>query len=194
MDHSGITANCASCHNGRTAKGKSNNHIATNAPCETCHRSTRTFAGARMDHSGVTGNCAACHNGRTATGKPNRHFVTSAPCETCHRTSGWTPLVFRHSSPAYPDHGRRLDCTSCHKTNAQTIPWQFSQYRPDCAACHANDFKPREHKKYKSPTTRFYTAGELRDCSGACHEYTDSSMTTIRKRRSGEHRANKGDW
>ena len=146
-----------------------------------------------MDHTNVTGNCASCHNGSTATGKPNGHFVTSKSCETCHRTSGWSIITFRHISPGYADHGRRLDCKSCHKTNAQTIPWKFAAYRPDCAACHAGDFKPGEHKKVDSPR-RLYTAGELRDCTGACHTYTDSSMTVIKKRRSGEHRASKGDW
>ncbi len=30
---------------------------------------------------------------------------------------------------------------------------------------------------------------ELRNCSGACHIYTDSTLTTIKERRSGpEHR------
>jgi deoxycytidylate deaminase len=87
MDHTGITANCASCHNGKTATGKPATHIVTSAPCETCHKSTVSFAGARMDHTGITANCASCHNGKTATGKPATHIVTSAPCETCHKST-----------------------------------------------------------------------------------------------------------
>jgi hypothetical protein len=32
------------------------------------------------------------------------------------------------------------------------------------------------------------------DCTGACHMYEDSSFTTIKKTRLGEHRARDGDW
>ena len=194
MNHTGITGHCASCHNGRTAIGKPTTHIVTTAACETCHKSTVTFAGARMDHTGITASCASCHNGATATGKSAKHFVTTQPCETCHRTAGWTPVVFRHASPTYPDHGTRLTCTSCHTSNAQTIPWKFAAYKPDCAGCHAGDFKPGPHKKYEKPATVSYTVTELRDCTGACHVYVDSSLTTIKTRRSGQHRANRGDW
>jgi hypothetical protein len=34
-----------------------------------------------------------------------------------------------------------------------------------------------------------YTVGELRNCSGACHIYRDSTLTTLETRRPGpEHR------
>jgi hypothetical protein len=39
-----------------------------------------------------------------------------------------------------------------------------------------------------------YTVGELRDCTGSCHVYTDATLTTIRERRSGEHRVSAGEW
>jgi hypothetical protein len=194
MDHAGITTNCASCHNGRTALGKPATHIATTAACETCHKSTVTFAGARMDHTGITGNCAACHNGQTATGKPANHFVTSLPCESCHQAGFWSTVSYRHASTMYPDHGSRLTCASCHTSNAQTVPWPFAAYKPDCASCHAGDFKQGPHKKYTSPVTAYYTAAELRDCAGACHVYTDSSMTSIKTRRSGKHSSARGGF
>jgi hypothetical protein len=57
---------------------------------------------------------------------------------------------------------------------------------PDCAGCHASDFRSGPHKKVDSPQIN-YTVSELRDCSGACHEYTDATFTTIRRTRSGEH-------
>ena len=53
--------------------------------------------------------------------------------------------------------------------------------------------KAGQHKKYENPDTN-YNVSELRDCSGACHMYTDSSMTTIEKFRSGEHKTTDGDF
>ena len=52
----------------------------------------------------------------------------------------------------------------------------ISGYKPDCAGCHAGDYEQNEHKKVDSPRI-YYTVSELRNCAGACHEYTDSSMT-----------------
>jgi hypothetical protein len=147
-----------------------------------------------MDHTGITSGCASCHNGKTATGKPTNHFATSLPCESCHRPSAWITVAYTHGSVMYPNHGTRLTCLSCHKTNSQTIVWPMPAYKPDCAGCHATDFKQGPHKKYTTPATAYYTASELRDCSGACHVYTDSSMTTIKTRRSGEHRATSGGF
>ena len=72
------------------------------------------------------------------------------------------------------------------------MQWQFPAYQPDCAGCHANDFKP-EHKKVDSPTV-FYTVAELRDCTGACHLYADTTLTTIKERRSGEHHVGDGEF
>jgi hypothetical protein len=147
-----------------------------------------------MDHTGITAGCSTCHNGATATGKPATHFVTTQPCESCHRTTAWSTVSYRHVSPTYPDHGTRVTCSSCHTSNAQTVPWKFAAYKPDCAGCHAGNYKPGPHKKYEKPSTVNYTVAELRDCSGACHIYTDSSLTTIKTRRTGQHRAKGGEF
>ncbi|WP_337954833.1 hypothetical protein, partial [Sedimenticola selenatireducens] len=69
-----------SCHNGTTAMGKGNNHIASSNQCDDCH-STNSWTGAVFDHSGVTGNCSSCHNGVTATGKTASHIATDNSCE-----------------------------------------------------------------------------------------------------------------
>jgi hypothetical protein len=192
FDHTGITAQCTSCHDGQTATGKPNNHVPTTEQCDVCH-STMGWLPASFDHSGVMGACGTCHNGTRATGKPRNHFVTSLECDTCHSTTAWTPISFMHASAAYPgDHRGNLDCVGCHTTNAQAVQWQFPAYQPDCAGCHASDFEP-EHKKVDSPTV-FYTVAELRDCSGACHVYTDASFTTIKERRNGEHRVSDGEF
>ncbi len=194
MNHTGIIGNCMSCHNGKTAPGKPTRHIVTAAPCESCHKSTVTFAGARLDHSQITAPCATCHNGTMASGKSPKHFVTNLPCEMCHRTVTWTPVVYRHTSPAFVNHGAVLACTSCHTTNAQIVPWKFPASKPDCAGCHADKYRPTSHVKFEKPVKVYYTVMELKDCAGACHTYTDNTQRTILTRRIGMHRAIGGGW
>jgi hypothetical protein len=120
--------------------------------------------------------------------------MTTLPCELCHRTVSWTPVNYRHMSAKYPDHGRSLECVACHTTNTQIIPFKFAAFQPDCAACHAMDYKPQLHPKFQRPMTVYYTVSELRDCTGACHIYADATMRTILTRRFSEHRANRGGW
>ena len=194
FSHAGIVANCASCHNGTAATGKPANHIVANAPCETCHKSTVTFGGARFDHTRITATCAGCHNGTTIEGKPARHFVTTLPCESCHRTASWLPVSYRHTSVAYVNHGAGVDCAGCHTTNAQVVAWKFPAFRPGCAGCHVDRYRPTSHPKFERPVKVFYTAAELRDCTGACHVYADNTQRTISMRQSGVHRSVGGGW
>jgi len=195
FDHSSVApGTCSTCHNGTTATGKTSNHIITTAQCDACH-TTIAWLPASFDHSLVTGSCSSCHNGTTATGKPGGHFVTSLQCDECHSTNLWVPVDYRHTSPLYPgDHRVNPVCTACHQTNSEQVVWTAPAYAPDCAACHANDFKPGSHKKYVNPDT-FYSVSELRDCSGSCHTYTDSSLTTLSRSRPGpEHRVTNSDF
>jgi hypothetical protein len=194
MNHTGIIANCASCHNGGATTGKPTNHIITNAPCETCHKSTVAFAGARVDHARITATCAGCHNGTMNEGKSPRHFLTALPCETCHRTATWTPVSYRHASPAYVNHGTGLACTSCHASNAPTVSWKFPAFRPNCASCHVDKYRPISHPKFERPVKVYYTIAELRDCTGACHIFADNTQKTILTRRSGAHQAIGAGW
>lgn len=185
---------CVTCHNGSTATGKPANHIVTTASCDTCHRTT-AWLPATFSHTGVApGTCVNCHNGTTATGKPSGHFATTRACDACHTTTAWIPtLAYVHASPAYRQHSAGVTCRACHTTNNEVIPWKFAAYKPDCAGCHADRFKPDAHKKVESPTI-LYTVSELRDCSGSCHQYTDSTFTTIRRTRSGQHRPTSGGF
>ena len=101
---------------------------------------------------------------------------------------------YRHLSGEFPgDHNSGVVCLDCHPSNTQNATWTSSAYRPDCAGCHAGDFDTNEHKLVDSPRI-YYTVGELRDCSGSCHRYTDSSRTTIESSKSGKHDANDGGW
>jgi hypothetical protein len=176
------------------AKGKPAGHVLTSVSCDTCHRTT-AWTPATMSHAGVApGTCATCHNGSTAKGKGTGHFVTTRSCDACHRTTGWTPTTpYSHMSPAYVAHSAGATCANCHKSNSEIILYANASLKPFCGACHANDFKPGEHKKVSSPQI-LYTVTELKDCSGACHEYTDNKFTTIKKSRSGQHRATNGGF
>ena len=83
-----------------------------------------------------------------------------------------------------PISSREVDTGLAVRSPAAT--WRTPAYKPDCAGCHASRFKPDPHKKYGDVK---YTVSELRNCSGACHVYTSSALTTILTRRSGpEHR------
>ena len=196
FDHTGTAAACFTCHDGRKATGKNATHLPTSNTCEDCHKSTVAWKPATgFDHTGVAGSCFSCHNGTKATGKTATHFVTSQACESCHTsTTTWTQIAaYTHLSLAYEPHGANATtCVDCHKQNTEKISFQWPAYVPDCASCHVNDFKPDSHKKFGDSK---YTVSELRDCAGACHEYSDSTMTTIRTRRAGpEHRATRSEW
>jgi len=187
VDHGSVLGNCSSCHNGATAPGKPQSHVLTSAECDTCH-STSNWSSVNFDHSSASGSCSNCHNGTTAPGKSPGHFITALQCDTCHRVNQWLPSTFVHSSPLYPSgHRERFTCNDCHLGNSEANPWLTPSYQPDCAGCHASDYKRESHKKSESPEIR-YTVSELRDCTGSCHMYTDGNFTRIKKARSGEHR------
>jgi hypothetical protein len=147
---------------------------------------------ATFDHANVAPKtCNTCHT----QDKPAQHFITQAQCDKCHTTTRWLPLMFMHRSAAYPgDHAGNLECTECHKSNSRVVTWSSPAYQPDCAGCHANDFKPGPHKKHEDPD-RTYNVSQLRDCAGACHVYEDSSLTKVKKFRPGpEHRVNQREF
>lgn len=194
MNHAGIVANCATCHNGVLALGRPAKHILTSASCETCHKSTTTFAGARVDHASLTATCVSCHNGGVADGKPPRHLLTTLSCESCHRTTFWTPVTYRHTSPSFVNHGPGVSCSSCHTANAQTVAWKFPAFKPNCAGCHVDKYRPMSHVKFLRPVKFYYTAAELRDCTGACHTSADNTQRNIVTRNFAVHRALGGGW
>jgi hypothetical protein len=127
--HFGVTSNCASCHNGTLATGKSAIHMATNDSCQNCH-TTMAWLPARFDHRGVQASCVSCHNGATSTGKPARHIQTPQDCGACHNTIDWKSVRFSHM-------GTVGTCLSCH--NGITATGKNVQHvvtTQDCASCH----------------------------------------------------------
>lgn len=194
FDHANVSGNCISCHNGIVAEGKNPTHILSANSCEDCHTTFSWSPVLRVDHASVLGNCYSCHNGIKAEGKNPSHISTTNDCELCHATYAWLPATFIHQSANYPgDHRRNLDCIDCHVANSSAVAWPSAAYQPACAGCHAGDYKRDAHKKTESPET-FYTVSDLRDCSGSCHIYTDSSMTTIKTTRNSRHRVSASEF
>jgi hypothetical protein len=100
---------------------------------------------------------------------PSGHFGTTQQCDSCHATSGWLPVIRYVHTGNYPgDHGVSLTCTDCHTSNSEDVPWPYSTWAPDCAACHADDYEPGKglHSNISND----------RDCAGSrCHSVSDSS-------------------
>ena len=126
---------CESCHAGGVFKGtpkhcdgchalgkrvvatpKSNSHIVTDAPCESCHFNTATFLGARFNHATAQPEqCRTCHNGRIELGKPASHGSgkkATDSCDHCHRTYAWIPASWNHIG-VVPG-----TCKTCHENSA----------------------------------------------------------------------------
>ncbi len=181
FDHTGIVNNCASCH-GVTATSMPNDHLATDLDCHLCHTTTTFSGGSWVHDSSATNNCDTCHvSGGGATPIPSSgHLNTSGQCDVCHNTNGWAPASFSHSSNSdYPgDHRDDPGCSGCHNEpiNGSNIKWKDnSSYAPDCAACHAGDFK----RKGKHIGGENGTISQNRDCSGGgrgCHKVSDKDF------------------
>jgi predicted CXXCH cytochrome family protein len=129
MSHTGVTNNCASCHDGALAAGKGPTHIASNNLCENCH-TTVAWLPARFEHRGVTASCVTCHNSVEASGKPTRHIQTNQDCSACHGTISWKSALFSHV-------GIGATCQSCHNGITATGK-QLGHVSTtlDCGSCH----------------------------------------------------------
>ncbi|MGB5582895.1 MAG: cytochrome c3 family protein [Gammaproteobacteria bacterium] len=139
FDHTGITGDCVSCHNGDfvalNARAKTNSPVhQTNQDCGVCHNTT-DFADAFVDHSGpevVGKRCDSCHDGGAggAIGKNPGHIVTNEDCSVCHVPGSFKTAVFSHA-------GIVDNCASCHNGTAAT--GKSAGHLPttqDCAVCH----------------------------------------------------------
>jgi hypothetical protein len=193
FEHRGVMLACASCHDSVHATGKPSRHVPTQLACSTCH-STSAWIPVIFRHSGVVGNCQSCHNGLGASGKPVGHMVAALDCSSCHHnTLSWSAATYVHTGASYPgEHHVALTCTRCHTTNTQQIPWPSPANAPACAGCHERNYQPAPHTKYGNVK---YTAAELKNCTGACHVYSDPTLKSIVKPRPGpQHQVSSGQF
>ena len=217
FDHTQAIDTCFSCHNGttkttvKTITPKDVAHLNTTNTCESCHVSGvvatdwKVAPITKFDHSQAIGTCLACHNGTNKMGitgtvldyKLPTHFITTKDCSVCHTTSLWNPmLTYAHTSAAYVLHyfgTTQTTCVTCHKQNNEKITYTSPTLFPNCAACHSNKFSPDPHTKYGNIR---YTFTELKDCTGACHIYTDQTLTKIQTSRptNNKHRPTSSSW
>ena len=113
-------------------------------------------------------------------------MATRLDCATCHTYPDWAVLHFAHAAGAYPGvHRTALACTACHTANSEQIPWPSLANAGSCGGCHAALFRPESHPKTIAGLK--YTLGELRDCTGACHVYSDATLGRVVKPVPGNH-------
>jgi len=151
FNHTGITGNCASCHDGSAnnvaagAVGKTPSppHPVTTEDCGVCHGVNGTFADAAFDHTGRVDNCNECHYNGTATKKPANHLPTvpiDQDCSVCHVPGSFKTAVFNHT-------GIVDNCSSCHDGTVATATTKSTNHIPvpidtttgkeqDCSVCH----------------------------------------------------------
>ncbi len=146
FNHTGITGNCESCHDGGAdnvaagAIGKAqapSPHPATTADCGSCHAIGNNFTDGSFDHTGIVNNCSACHGDNptdTPVGPKKNigHVPTTQDCSVCHVPGTFTTAVFSHV-------GIVDNCASCHDGNAAVGTVKPVSHLPttqDCSLCH----------------------------------------------------------
>ena len=209
FNHAKLVGTCFSCHNGISATGKSPGHLQTSNLCEDCH-SPGFWTNTHFNHSGITSNCFSCHNGLSATGKHPGHLQSSNTCEDCHSPGSWASAGFDHSGTTgncFSCHngvdatGKNLGhtqstntCEDCHSPGSWlNVNFDHAAVTGSCGSCHSSDFRSEPHIKVESPRI-LYNSSELNDCTGACHIYTDPSLSTILTRRPRHHSIPPGEW
>ncbi len=160
------TGNCTNCHDGRydgvypNIKSQSSSHIATSIQCDECH-TTKNWVFSHQS-PGLTRETIGGKQFSTTGNYPGDHGDWNASpsnCSACHVT-GFTPSVLPINNTNFP---WKLNSGRNNNYNDSTA----YIFRPQCAACHANDFKAEsEHNGGKSGTV-----AQNANCGG-CHEHS----------------------
>jgi len=164
FNHTGISGNCESCHDGSTknrnagARGKIDHpttHVTTTLDCVYCHDKV-DFANGFLDHTQppVAGNrCDSCHNGTDAIG------IVDDP------TPPHLPIPVVNGTPQ--------DCSDCHVAGGAFKPSVFNHTGivDNCASCHDGTFATGKIDDPTPPHPPTIINGIDRDCS-YCHNTT----------------------
>lgn len=198
MNHTGITGNCESCHNGTAWLGTTPRskvvppHMATNLPCASCHTTGSTFSLSTTailpmpaGHLPSLKPCSTCHIAGfgPGSGLPMQHTGIVNDCASCH--NGQSFSVGQGVSPLSKSTGpsghipTSTACESCHSVN-NTLAGGFnlgimnhSGITSNCSSCHSDgmSFAGVTPKRKQDATNH---VGTTQDCS-SCH----SSTTTF---------------
>ena len=131
------------------------------------------------------GNCQSCHNGTTSTGKPVGAHDDRARLQCLPLDDARGP----RSPSATPRPSIRAITAALSRAHAATRPTPIRRpgarrhTDPTAPAVTPATTSPDPHDKVEGRSK--YTVSELRNCSGACHVYADTTLTTIRKNRPG---------
>jgi hypothetical protein len=155
MNHTGITSNCASCHEtgmswfgvtmvDRPTAAQDPNHPKT-GDCSGCHTSTTSFNTAvtkPANHIPTTQACALCHtNASNFAIYTMNHAGIASGCATCHgKGLSFANIVPKEPPPNHIPTGG-IACESCHAaTNFTTFGGTAMNHVPvaamACDACH----------------------------------------------------------
>jgi hypothetical protein len=180
MNHTGLTSQCSTCHSGsyvsenaQTWPGASHQGGNPPAQCDTCHKSTTTWATATVDHSKFTPavvigghTCSTCHkSGGTGLPMPTNHIPTTGYCDNCHTNfTAFKPATMNHT-------GTAGQCSTCHSGAYVAIGTQGALAKPathiattaQCDVCHTTT-------AWK-PATFAHDATTVGKCS-TCHNGT----------------------
>ena len=165
--HTGIGADCKTCHNGDyLAEGalyKHASHVPSNEVCADCHASTTSFAGATFSHSGIVdrhasgiatpqtadhipaiGDCVVCHTDTTDFLNDNFlggvHSGYTIGCEGCH--NGLFPVTLPNLVKGVDHLPTSQDCSVCHSVAAGFAVSTFAHVgiADNCRSCHDGRF------------------------------------------------------
>ena len=139
---------------------------AVTGNCESCHKSTATWAGAKVDHSTFTAatNCATCHNG-TPHGQAGNHIPTTPTASLPQRQPGAVDADQVEPHPGVGDGAvrelphRRLPARRRPADQPHPVPDGRVTAAANCDSCHKGSFTTwangRLHANYSISTGCF---------------------------------------
>lgn len=175
---------CASCHNGRSAKGKHASHAATTFSCDQCHR-TSSWIPASWNHTGSSysgQDCSICHK----AGGLGRNYTTTAKhttfinslaisnCKSCHTNYySFFSHYYIHDKPF-------VSCGECHANPAYTTAGGVTQAVnvihgsatavgiTNCESCHVRSYASFAGARYLHNDAAF-GAGDCLTCHNGAY-------------------------
>ena len=187
--YSGLSTQCASCHQADYDNTDDPDHAAAGYPleCATCHGTTQwddavfdhnrtdfALTGSHVEqecrschgggvYNGLSTQCASCHQADyDGTTDPNHALAGfGVECATCHGTTQWNGAVFDHNRTDFALTGSHVEqeCRSCHGGGV------YNGLSTQCASCHQADYDGTDDPNHSA-------AGYPLECE-TCHNTGD---------------------